>query len=160
MDNDSPRRRQLDYLTGLPTRAALTEDFERGAFDASHVAYIDLNTFGFLNQELGTDAGDNALAVIGGRCRAVPADDGFVYRMGGDEFALVARGTGARVAETLNHLLGQIKLPIPSVDNRCVTATAGVVEILGDEDWRSAYDRSHLQFIAQRLLGTDRFNAL
>jgi diguanylate cyclase (GGDEF)-like protein len=161
MDNGAPSRRtQLDDLTGLPNGAALSEDFQRSGFDASHVAYIDLNAFGSLNRELGNDAGDAALAVIGGRCRAVPAEEGVVYRLGGDQFALVASGPRARVAETLSQLLAHIKLPIVSVDDRCVTATAGVAEILVDEDWRSAYERAHLQFIAQRQLGSDRFNVL
>jgi diguanylate cyclase (GGDEF)-like protein len=161
MDNGAPSRRtQLDDLTGLPNEAALNEDFQRSGFDATHVAYIDLNAFGSLNRELGDAAGDAALAVIGSRCWAVPAEDGVVYRLGGDEFVLIASGTRARVAETLDHLLGQIKLPIASVDGRSVTATAGVVGILVDEDWRSAYERAHLQFLAQRRLGSDKFNVL
>jgi diguanylate cyclase (GGDEF)-like protein len=160
MDAGAPSRRtQLDDVTGLPNGAALSEDFQRGGFDATHVAYIDLNAFGSFNRELGHDAGDAALAVIGGSCRAVPDEEGVVYRLGGDEFALVASGTRARVAETLNHLLGQIKLPIASVDDRCVTATAGLVQILVGEEWRRAYGRAHVQFIARRGLGSDRFNA-
>jgi diguanylate cyclase (GGDEF)-like protein len=148
----------MDPYTGLPNRRALREDSHRGAFDATHAAYIDLNDFGSINRVVGHAAGDTALGVIGDRCRDVPSQDGIVYRIGGDEFALLASGPPARVAQTLAQLLGQIKLPIASIDQRCVTATAGVVAILEGEEWEDAVGRAHTLFIRERDLGSDRFN--
>ena len=149
-----------DLLTGLPNAPALRQNYERGLFDATHVAYIDLNHFGSVNGEWGNDVGDAALAVIGRRCLSVPVTHGVVYRVGGDEFALVAAGTRARVIETLRRLLEQIRLPISAIDDHRVTATAGIVEILPGEDWWTAYGRAHDEFITQRRLGSDRYNEL
>jgi diguanylate cyclase (GGDEF)-like protein len=129
-------------------------------FDATHVAHFDLNYFGTVNREWGNDAGDTALAVIGGRCGSVPVEYGVVYRFGGDEFALVAAGTRARVIENLRRLLEQIRRPISAIDDHCVTATAGLVQILPGEDWWTASGRAHDEFITRRCLGSDRFNEL
>ena len=161
MTDDAPSApRRCDVATGLPTARALKENYERGVFDASHVAYIDLDDFGAVNSEWGNDGGDAALAVVGGRCQRIPAEDGVVYRLGGDEFALIAAGTRTRVIETLRRLLEQIRLPISEIDENRVTATAGLVQIRSGEDWWTAYGRAHYEFITQRRLGSDRFNEL
>jgi diguanylate cyclase (GGDEF)-like protein len=146
----------LDVVTGLPDGRAMREAYGSHKVGATHVAYLDLDLFGGINRELGDDAGDDALAVIGHRCRELPAADGIVFRVGGDEFALVAFGTQVQAAQTLRLLMDEIKKPIAGIGGRRLTATAGLVEVAVGEDAWSALGRAHERYIAVRRTGTDR----
>jgi diguanylate cyclase (GGDEF)-like protein len=148
-----------DAQPPLPGRREFQEGSKSGDEDATHIAYIDLDDFGSINRELGVVAGDTALDVICRRCRSVNAEAGVVYRLGGNEFALVATGPSARASQTLRQLLELIRLPITAINERRVTATAGVVEILPGEDWLSACERANRRYIDERRAGGDRFNA-
>jgi diguanylate cyclase (GGDEF)-like protein len=83
-----------DALTGLSNRRKLLLDLERQLGGASRadelvLALFDLDGFKLVNDTFGHPAGDALLARLGGRLRdAVRA--GEAYRMGGDEFCLLA----------------------------------------------------------------------
>jgi diguanylate cyclase (GGDEF)-like protein len=83
-----------DALTGLSNRRKLLLDLERQLGGASRadelvLALFDLDGFKQVNDTFGHPAGDALLARLGGRLRdAVRA--GEAYRMGGDEFCLLA----------------------------------------------------------------------
>jgi diguanylate cyclase (GGDEF)-like protein len=53
------------------------------------VLLFDLNGFKSYNDTCGHPAGDELLAELGGRLTAAVGDDGFAYRVGGDEFCVV-----------------------------------------------------------------------
>ncbi len=96
----SERLRELaehDALTGLPNRRALDAWLERehaGAPPARPVGLLvcDLDEFKRVNDDLGHEAGDEALVRFAGVLRAVAAPGDLPVRLGGEEFALVLPG--------------------------------------------------------------------
>jgi two-component system cell cycle response regulator len=83
-----------DALTGLANRRQLLADLERrlGAESPSQTLLMlfDLDGFKSYNDTFGHPAGDALLVRLGSKLAAVPGDGGSVYRLGGDEFCLVA----------------------------------------------------------------------
>jgi two-component system cell cycle response regulator len=81
-----------DALTGLGNRRALIEDLERAVDgDAAHVlALFDLDGFKSYNDAFGHPAGDALLERLGGNLTAALGSAGRAYRMGGDEFCMLA----------------------------------------------------------------------
>ena len=85
---------RTDPLTGLLSRGALQIDLDGLCAKATGeepitVLLFDLNGFKSYNDTCGHPAGDELLAELGGRLRATVGDDGFAYRVGGDEFCVV-----------------------------------------------------------------------
>jgi diguanylate cyclase (GGDEF)-like protein/PAS domain S-box-containing protein len=83
-----------DPLTGLANRALLKDRIDhalshrREGTSVSAVMLMDIDDFKLLNDSLGHEAGDSALAAVAGRLSDVlrPADT--AARLGGDEFAI------------------------------------------------------------------------
>jgi diguanylate cyclase (GGDEF)-like protein len=95
LEDELTRQAFHDGLTGLANRALFRDRLDQGlarsARSASTVCVllIDLDGFKQVNDTFGHPAGDALLARLGGRLRdAVRA--GEAYRMGGDEFCLLA----------------------------------------------------------------------
>jgi diguanylate cyclase (GGDEF)-like protein len=87
-----------DALTGLGNRRALLENLTRAISSPQReaellLAIFDLNGFKQYNDTFGHGAGDALLVRIGRRLAAATAPAGSAYRMGGDEFCLLARCT-------------------------------------------------------------------
>jgi diguanylate cyclase (GGDEF)-like protein len=86
-----------DALTNLHNRRALALDFARAAAeppDARELLLVmfDLDGFKQYNDTFGHAAGDSLLQRLGGRLAAVATGhSGSAYRMGGDEFCVLAR---------------------------------------------------------------------
>jgi diguanylate cyclase (GGDEF)-like protein/PAS domain S-box-containing protein len=86
-----------DSLTDLPNRMALAryleasiEQFENS--QAISLLMLDLDRFKEVNDTLGHGAGDQILCEVGNRFREQIGENGFVARIGGDEFAVVLSG--------------------------------------------------------------------
>ena len=83
-----------DSLTGLANRRQLLADLER-RLNAEPVAptllmLFDLDGFKGYNDTFGHPAGDALLVRLGAKLATVPGEAGSVYRLGGDEFCLIA----------------------------------------------------------------------
>ena len=97
-----------DALTGLGNRRSLLLDVDDAARMAGpHQRYavllFDLNGFKGYNDTYGHPAGDALLARLGDRLVAAVGDSGRAYRLGGDEFCVLARiddGTPDQLADT------------------------------------------------------------
>jgi len=85
-----------DALTGLGNRRKLMEDVERAADDPRpHLLVLfDLDGFKRYNDTFGHPAGDALLARLGGRLGRAAEPWGEAYRMGGDEFCVLAAASG------------------------------------------------------------------
>ncbi len=83
---------RTDVLTGLRNRRALIDDLEARAATAEDrvLALFDLDGFKHYNDTFGHHAGDGLLTRLGERLQASVAGDGTAYRMGGDEFCVLA----------------------------------------------------------------------
>jgi diguanylate cyclase (GGDEF)-like protein len=109
------RAANSDGLTGLGNRRRLMADFAAALGDATEerpllLAFFDLDGFKAYNDAYGHPAGDALLARFGRRLALFVGDQGTAYRMGGDEFCVLAfvdgRGAGldlvANAAEALS----------------------------------------------------------
>jgi diguanylate cyclase (GGDEF)-like protein len=83
-----------DALTGLGNRRKLLADLERGLaseqVQPTLLMLFDLDGFKGYNDTYGHPAGDALLARLGSKLATVPGPNGAVYRLGGDEFCLIA----------------------------------------------------------------------
>lgn len=83
-----------DALTGLGNRRQLLNDLERRLaaepMPPTLLMLFDLDGFKGYNDTFGHPAGDALLARLGEKLAAVPGPDGAAYRLGGDEFCLLA----------------------------------------------------------------------
>jgi diguanylate cyclase (GGDEF)-like protein/putative nucleotidyltransferase with HDIG domain len=104
-----------DALTGLGNRRALIEDLERAADEAEHggrhvLALFDLDGFKSYNDAFGHPAGDSLLERLGRNLTDALGDAGTAYRMGGDEFCLLApvgEDEGDAIVRTAAAALGE-----------------------------------------------------
>lgn len=117
-----------DPLTGLPNRRAFRErvsralELARARSDSPtlSIAMIDLDNFKRVNDTFGHAAGDLVLLAIARALNVATRPGDCVARIGGDEFALLARGVDA----TASHALGA----------RCVRAVEAAVKRAGYAD--------------------------
>ena len=83
-----------DSLTGLANRRQLVSDLERrlagDPVSPTILMLFDLDGFKGYNDSFGHPAGDALLARLGSKLATVVADGGTAYRLGGDEFCLLA----------------------------------------------------------------------
>ncbi|WP_114418623.1 GGDEF domain-containing response regulator [Marinospirillum perlucidum] len=82
-----------DALTGLYNRAAFLEHLQQ-LLDLAHpeehaLLFIDLDGFKPINDDLGHEAGDEALQQVAQRLRRVLRKQDFLARLGGDEFVVL-----------------------------------------------------------------------
>jgi diguanylate cyclase (GGDEF)-like protein/PAS domain S-box-containing protein len=92
-------RANIDELTGLPNRAALTEQLgQRERVDVT-VLFIDLDGFKEVNDSLGHDQGDRVLRDVGSRIASVVRKGVMVGRLGGDEFLAIMQGSDIAAAQ-------------------------------------------------------------
>lgn len=84
-------RASHDALSGCLNRAATVAALERALRDAEQVtvAYLDLDHFKAINDELGHAAGDEVLRVVAARLRGVTRVEDTLGRIGGDEFVVI-----------------------------------------------------------------------
>ncbi len=98
---------RTDPLTGLGNRRALTDDLARRiSEDAAGMELLlitlDLDGFKHYNDTFGHPAGDALLERLGGRLHDVgQRHSAAAYRVGGDEFCVVARCTSEQAGEVV-----------------------------------------------------------
>jgi diguanylate cyclase (GGDEF)-like protein len=89
-----------DPLTALPNRRAiipaLEEAIARRPGGTLAFYLLDLNGFKKVNDAYGHVTGDAVLRAVAQRFRAVARDNDLIARIGGDEFAVLARGVHSR----------------------------------------------------------------
>ncbi len=78
-----------DPLTRLWNRRVFYEDCRKLGNTVTAVASVDMNGLKKTNDELGHEAGDRALRMIGRGLRHVMGKKTFAYRIGGDEFMIL-----------------------------------------------------------------------
>jgi diguanylate cyclase (GGDEF)-like protein len=96
-----------DPLTAIGNRRAFKHDLDRILPSVNHdaellVAMFDLDGFKQYNDTFGHAAGDALLARLAGRLKDISAGSASAYRMGGDEFCLLAQ-VGVEAGERLVH---------------------------------------------------------
>jgi diguanylate cyclase (GGDEF)-like protein len=134
-----------DALTGLRNLRAFEEDVHQAAAVALRCNYpialvlLDVDGFKEANDRSGHATGDDILKGIAARLSMLREADG-VYRIGGDEFAIIlpaTKGSGAEILarRLLEHAISDGRSP--------VTLSAGIAQLRAGEalsDWRERAD--------------------
>nr|WP_245647652.1 GGDEF and EAL domain-containing protein [Novosphingobium lentum] len=110
---------RYDTLTGLPNRLMLNETLgdAMGYADKwrTRCAFlmIDLDRFKAVNDTLGHQVGDQLLALVSERLRAVMRQNELCGRLGGDEFAIVIRDAtpSERIEELASAVIATLSRP-------------------------------------------------
>lgn len=113
-----------DHLTGAKNRRAFDRDIAEidinsDVISAATIIFIDLDRFKDVNDVYGHDAGDQVLAKVAERLTNCLLEDMTLYRIGGDEFAILARGDMNRktLEKGLNCILETSHNPIKTLVN-------------------------------------------
>jgi diguanylate cyclase (GGDEF)-like protein len=138
----------LDALTGLHNRRFFHETLARECARAHrysrHLGLIvfDLDDFKDVNDRIGHLAGDGALAEAAERVRSVVRTADIPCRVGGDEFAVVMPESGIEQAEQLFVRLQNAISGRPIGQAGRLHISAGVAELLPDDDSISFFERA------------------
>ncbi|MER8827434.1 EAL domain-containing protein [Mesorhizobium sp. M0938] len=116
-----------DSLTGLPNRRYLDQVLEDYAANArrvgGHVAllHIDLDRFKHINDTLGHAAGDAMLVHASAVLRSKVDGEGFVARIGGDEFIVlcVVHDVIKQLTRLADRVISQMREPVYYQGHRC-----------------------------------------
>lgn len=129
-----------DPLTELPNRRFFAEAVGRAIRGRDtrphtvHVLLIDLDHFKLINDNFGHPIGDQILRALAVRLRDVVGDTDVVARMGGDEFAIVARlgpsapredAALADISVLLERLAAVFDQPL-AIDQRTMSVSASI----------------------------------
>lgn len=118
-----------DPMTGLPNRTALmkhlTAELGKTGPQRRALLMLDLSRFKEVNDTLGHDVGDEVLREVAGRFSAHAAStEGFLARIGGDEFTLVVEVRRRSMLDELaDRIVDSLRAPI---DARGVAIEVGV----------------------------------
>ena len=126
-----------DDLTGLANRALFFERMRRAIRRRERigVAYVDIDRFKEINDQLGHEVGDVVLRALAQRLEASTRRNDLVARMGGDEYVVLAhhlgddpgdaRRTFADLAERMREAC-LVPIPIGSAEVLEVTVSVGL----------------------------------
>lgn len=130
-----------DPLTGAANRVAFTRDLldatEKAGPDAPvSLLAVDLDKFKPVNDAYGHAMGDGLLAAVVRRVRGQLGEHQTLYRMGGDEFAVIAFGMGEPDAVQLaTKIVNHLQLPFSVRDvGLSIGASCGVATMSDPQD--------------------------
>jgi diguanylate cyclase (GGDEF)-like protein len=101
------RRATTDAATNLPNRAAFEDAVQKallGDGGSTALAYLDLDHFTLINDTASHAAGDALIHGIGSLLKARLREGDQMFRIGGDEFALLLAGEAEPMELRLQHL--------------------------------------------------------
>lgn len=97
---DAAQAAYIDALTGLGNRYKFNKvinEMVRHEENTFALCFLDLDDFKHINDNMGHDAGDELLIELGRRLVDGVAEYGQVFRLGGDEYALIITGAKTRL---------------------------------------------------------------
>ncbi len=164
-------RQKNGALSKVATTDKLTGVFNRVHFDAQVVLEInraqrlgervslilvDMDWFKTINDRYGHQAGDEVLRRAADLARSVIRSTDMIFRWGGEEFAILAPGTGIAgalsLAEKLRTCLATGRFPVPHQ----VTASFGVAEFRPGSDLESWFKEADEAMYRAKSLGRNR----
>lgn len=109
-----------DAMTGLPNRARFNQVLNEnlGGESPFHLAYLDLDVFKTVNDTYGHGLGDDLLTAVARRFTNVMSAQEPVFRMGGDEFAIIfSENDPTNVRNALERIVETLVRPFQLGDN-------------------------------------------
>jgi diguanylate cyclase (GGDEF)-like protein len=156
---------RTDYLTGILTRRAITQQLELAIAELSSkgdsfcTILVDLDHFKGINDRFGHDVGDQTLKHAVERMIHGVRDTDLIGRWGGEEFLIVSPRTGldeaTHLAQRLCNSLADSRLRVgdSAVD---VTGSFGVTRFVFGEDLDSCLKRTDDALYAAKAQGRNR----
>ncbi|WP_033838935.1 sensor domain-containing phosphodiesterase [Mesorhizobium loti] len=156
------RRAYVDALTGLSNRAGFNMALERltcAEPGAWALLLVDLDNLKTINDTFGHSAGDAMLQAVASRLAATVAPD-HVFRMGGDEYAVILQGEEALadIEAVAARILDALAIPTKCVEHMIIprATIGGALVSIDDPDSESV--RQHADFALYHAKETDRGN--
>lgn len=171
----------FDSLTGMPNRTLFRERLQQAMLQA-HVGgrslallFLDLDRFKNINDSLGHDVGDRLLVAVAQRLSDCVAATGMagpdpagtvdnVFRVGGDEFTVLAEHHGAQasgeaVAGLARCILQSLSRPVLIDEHELfISASIGITVYAGDDtDLEGLVKQADLAMYRAKALGRDTF---
>jgi diguanylate cyclase (GGDEF)-like protein len=153
-----------DPLTGLPNRRYFDEFSSllagrRRAGDAVAVLMIDIDRFKVLNDTYGHPTGDQVLRAVAGAITSAVRDHDVPARMGGEEFAVLLRNPGTKVALEVGERVRQAvrELDLRRLGVPGVSVSVGVANATSPhEPIEGLVDRADRALLRAKRAGRDR----
>ncbi len=134
-----------DMLTGLPNRKSFYKDLEESVIQSRRrgdrrlwaLLFMDLDRFKDINDTLGHDVGDGLLKEVAGRIQDCLRKSDYIYRLGGDEFTVIANDLGKDIdaARVAQKILDTVSQPIYVNGHKLfITASIGISVFPDDGD--------------------------
>jgi diguanylate cyclase (GGDEF)-like protein len=151
-----------DALTGLLNKNGMDHFWDRcKSNEQLAVLFLDLNRFKSINDSLGHHVGDLLLQEVGGKLRQFSSKrERHIFRIGGDEFVIVAKGYNQKEAEKLavrilektsqQYQLGE--------HNLFVSASVGISLSHGKVDHLRLLNEADTAMYTAKELGTGRYS--
>ncbi len=129
---------EIDELTGVQNRRAFLSNFDKSII--AHTTHsktlsclmIDIDHFKEINDQVGHFSGDQVISSIAQVCQDCIGDEGFIGRIGGEEFAVILEDKSAmqayRVAERIRQSIHQTKCKVDNIEIT-TTVSIGVAEL-------------------------------
>jgi diguanylate cyclase (GGDEF)-like protein len=132
------RQPEADLLTGLLNRRGVRRRVARLLDEQSADVWVlrfDLDGFQSVNDALGHEGGDEVLALVADRLRAVLPADAPAARIGGDDFLVAWAGGQDEALRLADHVRGIFAEPFRVAGTDVtVTASIGVAHGAGDDE--------------------------
>ena len=100
----SERLGSMDYLTKLPNRRALEKRKSKYDIDTTTVLYLDLDNLKKINDTINHREGDKLIVNFTDQLKSICSQKN-IYRVGGDEFIIVHRGSLSPLLTQLHKVL-------------------------------------------------------
>ncbi len=143
------RSANFDTLTGLPNQQLFVDRLEQTLLEAKRkdssfaLLFIDLDRFQQTNDQLGHEAGDRLLALVGERISSRVRAMDTVARLGGKQFTLILKETGRDGAkQAANALLASLERTF-EVHSQPVHITGSIGLTLFPDDCMEAEELMH-----------------
>lgn len=161
----------IDTLTELPRRKPFEEEAKKAmavvdrapANNKLAISFFDVDDFGVFNKELGEDAGDNVLRMVGKTVKDSVRDTDTAGRIGGEEIAVAqlykftANSSTIEGTERIRQNIADIDIPIK--DGKIikhVTASFGTTDYAPGESYKDLMERAGTAMRLAKLFGKNR----
>ncbi len=143
-----------DLLSGLPNRRAFFAELAKRLAndDRPMLAYVDIDKFKSINDSKGHDTGDALIKAVGTELQRACGPDGFVARVGGDEFAVIVNLQSDETLGMVGHRLQEAFREPFHCGKFVIVATASIgLAALGEAIGGEA-DRDEAEVSVERLI--------